>query len=351
MSRIILALVTIIALWPVKSMSQDLVVGTVTRPPFSMSLAGADLGFSIDLWDALAKTMNHSYRIERFDSFAGMLGAVENGQVDLAIANISITAAREEVLDFSQPIFSAGLQIMTPVDNDGPSIFATLINKELVLSVLLAFAALLGVGMLMWWLERRHQDYFDRPAKQAIFPAFWWALNLVVNGGFEERVPRTILGRLMGLALVIISLFFVSVFVAYVTSVMTIEAITSNVNSVNDLYGRRVGTVAGSTAAGFMDNRDLDYREFAGLDQMITSFENGNLDAVVFDAPILAYYVKTRADGQAQMNGPIFLRENYGIASPTGSPLTEEINRALLGLRENGKYQEIYESWFGLEPQ
>ena len=94
MSRIILALVTIIALWPVKSMSQDLVVGTVTRPPFSMSLAGADLGFSIDLWDALAKTMNHSYRIERFDSFAGMLGAVENGQVDLAIANISITAAR-----------------------------------------------------------------------------------------------------------------------------------------------------------------------------------------------------------------------------------------------------------------
>ena len=255
------------------------------------------------------------------------------------------------MLDFSQPIFSAGLQIMTPVDNDGPSIFATLINKELVLSVLLAFAALLGVGMLMWWLERRHQDYFDRPAKQAIFPAFWWALNLVVNGGFEERVPRTILGRLMGVALVIISLFFVSVFVAYVTSVMTIEAITSNINSVNDLYGRRVGTVAGSTAAGFMDNRDLDYREFAGLDQMITSFENGNLDAVVFDAPILAYYVKTRADGQAQMNGPIFLRENYGIASPTGSPLTEEINRALLGLRENGKYQEIYESWFGLEPQ
>ncbi|MGH1355426.1 MAG: transporter substrate-binding domain-containing protein [Thalassovita sp.] len=351
MSRIILALVALVTLWPAKSMSQELVVGTVTRPPFSMSLAGTDLGFSIDLWDALAESTGRAYRIERFDSFGGMLEAVQTSEIDLAIANISITASREELMDFSQPIFSAGLQIMTHVERDGASLWKALVNKELVLSVILAFAALLGVGMLMWWLERRHQEYFDKPAKQAMFPAFWWALNLVVNGGFEERVPRTALGRLMGVGLVITSLFFVSVFVAYVTSVMTVDAITSNVNSVNDLYGRRVGTVAGSTAANFMDKRDLDYREYDGLDQVLASFETKELDAVVFDAPILAYYVKTRAQGHAQMNGPVFLRENYGIAASTGSPLIEEINRTLLTMRETGRYNEIYESWFGLEPQ
>lgn len=351
MPRIILALVAVIALWPAKSMSQELVVGTVTRPPFSMSLAGTDLGFSIDLWDALAQSLDQPYKFERFETFSGMLSAVETGQVDLAIANISITAAREQVMDFSQPIFSSGLQIMTHVDSSGLALWSTLLKKELILSVILAFAALLGVGMLMWSLERRHQEYFDQPAKQAMFPAFWWALNLVVNGGFEERVPRTTLGRLMGVAMVITSLFFVSVFVAYVTSAMTVEAITTSINSVNDLYGKRVGTVAGSTAAGYMDKRDLDYVEYAGLDQMLAGFESKDLDAVIFDAPILAYYVKTRAQGRAQMNGAVFLRENYGIAAATGSPLTEEINRSLLRLRESGKYEEIYESWFGLEPQ
>ncbi|MDF1802613.1 transporter substrate-binding domain-containing protein [Thalassovita sp.] len=351
MPRIILALVAVIALWPVKSMSQELVVGTVTRPPFSMSLAGTDLGFSIDLWDALAQSMDQPYQIERFDTFSGMLSAVETGEVDLAIANISITAAREQVMDFSQPIFSSGLQIMTHVDNSGLALWNTLFKKELILSVILAFAALLGVGMLMWLLERRHQEYFDQPAKKAMFPAFWWALNLVVNGGFEERVPRTSLGRLMGVAMVITSLFFVSVFVAYVTSAMTVEAITTSINSVNDLYGKRVGTVAGSTAAGYMDKRDLDYVEYDGLDQMLAGFEGNDLDAVIFDAPILAYYVKTRAQGRAQMNGAMFLRENYGIAAATGSPLTEKINRSLLRLRESGQYEEIYESWFGLEPQ
>ncbi|WP_319825382.1 transporter substrate-binding domain-containing protein [Thalassovita sp.] len=353
MQRFLLALAAIVSLWPATSTAQDreLVVGTVTRPPFSMSLAGTDIGFSIDLWQALANSMNHPYRIQRFDSFQDMLGAVENNAVDLAIANISITAAREQVMDFSQPIFASGLQIMTPAENTGSALWAAIWKKELILSVIAAFAALMGVGMLMWWLERRHQDYFDHPAKQAMFPAFWWALNLVVNGGFEERVPRTALGRLMGVAMVITSLFFVSVFVAYVTSAMTVEAITSSVNSVNDLYGKRVGTVSGSTAAQYMDNRDLDYIEYAGLDQMLAGFESQELDAIIFDAPILSYYVKTRAQGQAQMTGPIFLRENYGIAAPTGSPLTEEINRTLLALRENGKYLEIYESWFGLEPQ
>ena len=351
MVRVLSMLAMLVALWPTKPVAQDLVVGTVTRPPFSMELAGTNLGFSIDLWDALASSMDRQFRIERFDTFAQMLSAVETNAIDLAIANISITAAREEVMDFSQPIFASGLQIMTPIESSHSALWNTLVKKELILSVLLAFAALLGVGMLMWWLERRHQDYFDKPAKQAMFPAFWWALNLVVNGGFEERVPRTMLGRLMGVALVIVSLFFVSVFVAYVTSAMTVQAITSSINSVNDLYGKRVGTVSGSTAAVYMDDRGLDYIEYAGLDQMLAGFESGALDAVVFDAPILSYYVKTRSNARAQMNGPMFLRENYGIAFPTGSPLTEVVNRTLLTLREDGKYLEIYESWFGLEPQ
>jgi len=33
---------------------------------------------------------------------------------------------------------------------------------------------------------------------------------------------------------------------------MTISAIKSSVSSVNDLYGKRVGTVAGSTAEAFL---------------------------------------------------------------------------------------------------
>lgn len=329
--------------------AQTLTVSTVTRPPFSMVEEGTDTGFSIELLTALADALDWDYRIVRHDLFADMLNAVQSGESDLAIANISITAAREVTMDFSQPIFESGLQIMVPGDGSGgvPSLLTALMSRDLLLAIGIAFLVLLGGGMLMWVFERRAQPYFDRPMPEAWFPSFWWALNLVVNGGFEERMPRTLFGRVFGVLLVVSSLFVVSVFVAKITSVMTVEAISGNVSSISDLYGRRVATIEGSTAAAFLDRREIDYRGYEGLQPMLAAFESGEADAVVFDAPILSYYATHEGRDHATMAGSVFLRENYGIAFPTGSPLVEDVNQALLALREDGTYDTIYRRWFG----
>jgi polar amino acid transport system substrate-binding protein len=327
--------------------AENLTVTTVTRAPFSMIENGQDTGFSMDLLDEVAKNLDWTYTINRVQSFGEMLDAVQNGNADAAIANISITASREAVLDFSQPIFEAGLQIMAPSDPNTGSVWHLLFSKDLVLAIFGAFALLLGGGMLMWHLERRHQDYFDLNAREAMFPAFWWALNLIVNGGFEERQPRTPLGRLFGVVLVISSLFFVSVFVAKITAAMTVGAIQANVSDINDLYGKDVGTITGSTAADFLDKRDLGYSGFSDVGMMLKAFEDKTIDAVVFDAPILAYYVNSQTDNRTRLVGQVFLAENYGIALPSNSPLSEQINQSLLELREDGTYDRIYKKWFG----
>jgi polar amino acid transport system substrate-binding protein len=280
-----------------------------------------------------------------------MLNAVTSGTSDAAIANISITSAREQAMDFSHPIFSSGLRTLIPLKPDSSfSLISTIVSWELFFAIIGAFGVLLAGGMLMWRLERNHQDYFDKPAHEAMFPAFWWALNLVVNGGFEERVPRTPFGRIFGVLLVISSLFVVSIFVARITAAMTISAIESSVSSVNDLYGKRVGTVAGSTAEAFLQNRDLNGYALNDLSDVLRAFEDGDLDAVVFDSPILAYYVKTNGARFGQLAGPTFQHENYGIALPSGSELVEPINQALLELREDGTYAQIYRKWFGENP-
>lgn len=348
MYRILVVLSLIVSLWAQSSAARVLTVSTVTRQPFSMTEGGKDTGFSIELLQALADALNWEFRINRFESFSDMLGTVTSGSADLAIANISITSAREGIMDFSQPIFESGLQIMIPSGNlRTPSLLRALLSRDLLLALGIAFVLLICGGMLMWLFERRKQPYFDRPAKDAWFPSFWWALNLVVNGGFEERVPQSIFGRLFGVLLVISSLFVVSVFVAKITSVMTVEAITGSVNSVNDLYGQRVGTIDGSTAAGFLNRREIDFYGYAGLEPLLTAFEDGKIEAVVFDAPILSFYASHDGMDTASMTGAVFLRENYGIAFPTGSPLVEEANQALLALREDGTYGTIYYKWFG----
>lgn len=323
-------------------------VVTVTRPPFSLVEAGVETGFSLDLWQALADDIGLETEITRVDSFGEMLDMVRAGTAHAAVANISITAEREAAMDFSQPIFEAGIGIMVPArEKATASILGSLLSRDLLLAVAAAFGLLFGAGMLMWLFERRRQPYFDHDARAAFFPAFWWALNLVVNGGFEERQPRSPAGRVLAVILVVSSLFLVSVFVARITATMTVEAIQASVTSINDLYGREVGTIDGSTAANLLDARDMRYRGFGGLEELRAAFEGGELDAVVFDAPILAYYVNTDGEDIGDLVGPVLARENYGIALPTGSPLAEPINQSLLKLREDGTYETIYRRWFG----
>ncbi|MBT8153221.1 transporter substrate-binding domain-containing protein [Epibacterium ulvae] len=327
---------------------QVLTVNTVTRPPFSMEEDGKDDGFTVNLVEALANRLGQNVEFRRVDSFPQMLIDVVDGTADMAAANISVTASREQTMDFSHPIFESGLKIMVAADDmKEPSLFRALFSTELAIAIGVAFLLLAGGGMLMWTVERRAQPYFDRPLKEAWFPSFWWALNLVVNGGFEERVPRTPIGRVFGVFLVISSLFIVSVFVAKITAVMTVEAISGNVNSVNDLYGKQVGTLSGSTAAGFLDRREVDYRGFTDLNDMLAAFEDGNIRIVVFDAPVLDYYTSHEGHGFGRTIDQIFLQESYGIALPQGSPLKEEVNRALLEMREDGTYDAIYKKWFG----
>lgn len=293
--------------------------------------------------------MRRDSEIVHADQFSEMLEMVADGRADAAIANISITAKREGRFDFSQPIFESGLQIMIHSDkSSGVSIWRALFSKDLLLAIALSFAVLFAGGMLMWRFERGRQPYFDMPARKAMFPAFWWALNLVVNGGFEERVPRSVFGRLLGVLLVISSLFIVSLVVARVTATLTIAEIQSSVGSINDLYGKSVGTTSGSTASDYLDGRDIRHHGYDGLETLLAAFEDDTLDAVVFDAPVLAYYANTKGRGKARIVGAVFLRENYGIVLPPNSPLAEPINQSLLRLREDGTYDALYRKWFGM---
>ncbi|WP_166417208.1 transporter substrate-binding domain-containing protein [Cochlodiniinecator piscidefendens] len=344
LSAILLMLIT------QEALAQDFTIATVTRPPFSMVENGVETGFSIDLITALMAESGQSFEIIRTDSFAEMLSLVETGEADAAAANISITAEREAIMDFTQPIFGSGLQIMTHSTNSSGwgSVFAVFASGEVLFAILFAFGLLLGGGMLMWLLERKHQPYFDLAPGEATFPAFWWALNLIVNGGFEERVPRSPLGRILGIFMVLSSLFFVSVFVAKITAALTINAIQSTVTSVNDLYDQQVGTIEGSTASAFLSSRDIAHIRYSDLDSMLEAFEANSLNAVVFDAPILAYYIAQQNDQKAGLTGRVFMPENYGIALPAGSTQAEQLNRGLLRLRENGTYEEIREKWFGI---
>ncbi len=323
---------------------------TIERRPFAMMMNGKLVGFSIDLWQAMAEELGLKTDFEAATQFSEMLGKVERREADAAIANITITSAREQTMDFTQPIFDSGIQVLVR-DKDGPvGLVGALFNWEMLGLIVLAGVILFIVANLMWFFERREQPYFQYPYKEGIWRSFWWALNVIVNGGFEERVPQTRRGRAFAVLLVIASLFLVSAFVAKITASLTVSELKAQIQSYRDLFNRRVGTTAGSTSAAFLDFHSVPYRHFEKMDDVFKALEQGELDAIVHDAPVLRYYANTAGRGQVRLVGSMLRPEKYGIALQAGSPYREQIDRILLKMREDGRYDELYRRWFGRNP-
>lgn len=349
LTRLLLAFVTwlSLALPGYAQSNEPLVFGTVHRPPFAYTDGDKIDGFSIELMRLIADEIGREVVFEPNERFGDMLDSTRAGRSDGAIANISITAERERVMDYSQPIFGGGIQVMMPAEVGVVGQVWSLITWDILSAVLIGLVSLAVIGMLMWLLERKHQPYFDLSAGKALFPSFWWALNLVVHGGFEERRPRSPLGMVLSVTLVIGSLFLISLFVASITAAATLTALQANVSSIRDLENRVVGTIAGSTSDDFLDKHSINFQGFGNLDALIEAFERDEINTVVFDGPVLAHYIQTDGAGTARLLDKIYRPENYGILLQSGSDLKEEIDQALLSIREAGEYDRILKRWFG----
>ena len=125
-----------------------------------------------------------------------------------------------------------------------------------------------------------------------------------------------------------------------------VETLRGGINGPGDLAGHRVGTIAGSTGDKYLAGIDVVPTEFSKVADMLNALEHGQLDAVVFDAPVLLYYAAGTGKGKVRVTGPILRKENYGILFASGSPLRKRVNEALLKLREDGTYAAIYDKWF-----
>jgi glutamine transport system substrate-binding protein len=98
--------------------ADTLVVGCDTNfMPFEFKQDGEYVGFDIDMWDAIAQDLNLEYKLLPMD-FNGLIPALQTGNIDVAIAGMTIKSAREKVVDFAYPYYDAGLSILVRQDNE-----------------------------------------------------------------------------------------------------------------------------------------------------------------------------------------------------------------------------------------
>lgn len=329
----------------------------VTRnlEPFSFEKDGRRVGFAAELWDQLARETGNEYEVQVVNSAQEIIDAVQNKSADVGVGAISVTSKREEVIDFSQPFYESGLQVL--VAGGGGSfadnivqMITNLFSLELIGMFLLLLATMFIISHLVWRYEHKvNGDQWPEDYKTGIWESFWWTLSTLLVGGADNKGPVGVGGRIVAIVWMLLSIVLVSLLTASFTTTLTINTLKGDINGPGDLPGRKVATVKGSTTESWLTTQGATAVPFDDVTACITALRDGKVQAVVYDAPVLQYESAKLNDEKLQMVGPVFQRQNYAFALQQDSPLREKLNQALLTMHERGIGIELRKKYFGEE--
>jgi polar amino acid transport system substrate-binding protein len=155
------------------------------------------------------------------------------------------------------------------------------------------------------------------------------------------------MGRILAIFWMFAAIIIVANLTASISSSLTVQELQGTINGPQDLFGKRVVSVRGTTSAHYLAAMDIGATQVDTVRDAYPVLENGDADAVVYDSPVLRYYASSDGKGKVRVVGPVFQREDYGIAMQTGSAYRRDINRALLTIMEDGGYAQLEQRWFG----
>uniref|UniRef100_A0A4W3ILQ9 Glutamate receptor, ionotropic, AMPA 2b n=1 Tax=Callorhinchus milii TaxID=7868 RepID=A0A4W3ILQ9_CALMI len=178
----------------------------------------------------------------------GMVGELVYGKADIAVAPLTITLVREEVIDFSKPFMSLGISIMIKKPQKSkPGVFSFLdpLAYEIWMCIVFAY---IGVSVVLFLVSRfspyewHTEEYEDGRETQTseqtnefgIFNSLWFSLGAFMQQGCDIS-PRSLSGRIVGGVWWFFTLIIISSYTANLAAFLTVERMVSPIESAEDL--------------------------------------------------------------------------------------------------------------------
>jgi len=321
----------------------------VTTPiaPFVLPAIDPLAGFSIDVWDAVARRMHVDSTLQ-IVAAADRFSKVERGEADVAIGLLVMTPEDEKRVDFSHPYLESGLQIMVRAQREGRLL-------ELFDSIpWAAIGELFGVAILimlllanvLWLIERRNNPNFRKKYLPAIGEGLWGSMLIIATGEHGDRDAPNVIKRIAVVAMWLLGVVLVAQLTATVTSSQIVARFQSEIRGPADLPGKTIAATPGTIAGDYLTGLGLPFTRMANPDEGIRMLTQGEVQAVVLNSAALQYLAAKRGKGVLQVVGPIFRPYKIGFVVREGSPLRKQINEALLATYADGTYEDIYAKWF-----
>lgn len=124
-----------------------------------------------------------------------------------------------------------------------------------------------------------------------------------------------------------------------------------NITNFQSLQNHKIAVQIGTTGAKKAETvTGAEVRSFDSAPLALQELQNGNVDAVINDAPVTLYAINTGNLQGIKVIQQLLTEEFYGIATAKNSLDLPLINQGLSTILENGKYQQIYQKWFKSTP-
>jgi polar amino acid transport system substrate-binding protein len=335
------------AVSPAASAAEPLVVGTHEIAPFVIKNAdGTWGGISMDVWRRIADEQGLRYTVREV-SIPQLFDPGANG-LDVVVS-LNVSSRNELRSDLSHAFYSTGLGIATR--SEPKSTVLAVVSKIFSLKFARALGVLLLIllvtGVIVWRVERsKKPEEFGGTALRGIGAGVFWAFESVVGKG--GALSRTFGNRVVSLLWTATCVLLVSGVTASLSSELTVNKLSSTISGPGDLPRVKVGSVKRpSQAARYLEARSIPFREYDDVAKSVAALEAGEIDAVVFEAPILQYQVSQVTSGKVLMLPGTFQNHGYAFGLKPGSTLRESLNRTLLKLSEEEQLRPIFVRYLG----
>ena len=329
---------------------RELVIGTKVAPPFAMKAEdGTWHGISIDLWRRIANQTHLRYRFQE-TTLNGLTEGVADGSLDAGVAALTVTGPRRQVVDFTQPFYSTGLGIAVAREAGITwwPVVGSLFSRSFLRAVGVLLTISLAVGVVVWLVERRHNEHFGAH-RRGLGSSVWWSAVTMTQGGSAagEKVPVTLPGRLLAILWMVASVIVIASFTAALTSQLTLKQLRGTVHGETDLRDVRVAAIAGTETTEYLGRERIEHQVFADAEAGLTALQKRRIDALVYDRTLLLWLVNRRFSGSLRVLNATFDPQVYAIALPQGSQLRMSIDLALLDVTRSDWWQETLFMYLG----
>uniref|UniRef100_UPI00358E4D65 glutamate receptor 4-like n=1 Tax=Myxine glutinosa TaxID=7769 RepID=UPI00358E4D65 len=393
-------------------------ITTILEPPYVMLKKNFEMftgndrfeGYCVDLAQQIAQHVGINYRLSivpdgkygardpETNIWNGMVGEMVYGHAEIAVAPLTITLVREEVIDFSKPFMSLGISILIKKPQKSkPGVFSFLdpLAYEIWMCIVFAY---IGVSVVLFLVSRfspydwhtpeeaegretgtrapgvaagaaRGSSSSDRGGlavessnEFSIFNSLWFSLGAFMQQGCDIS-PRSVPGRIVGGVWWFFTLIIISSYTANLAAFLTVERMVSPIESADDLAKQTeiaYGTIdSGSTKEFFRRSKLAVFEKMWSYMKSAEppAFARTNKEGVArvrkskgkyafLMESTMNEYIEQRKPCDTMKVGGNLDSKGYGIATRKGSGLGTAVNLAVLKLNEQGLLDKFKNKWW-----